>query len=75
MPVQSCKALYTAAECAILDPHKEEYQHASTVTERKIVAQDILVSLFNYWSAQGVDLSDDQEQTRVRYDCLLSYPH
>ena len=75
MPVQSRKALYTAAERAILDPHKEEYQHASTVTERKIVAQDILVSIFNYWSAQGVDLSDDQERTRVRYDCLLSYPH
>ena len=61
MPVQSHKALYTATEHAILDPHKEEYQCASTVAERKLVVQDILVSIFNYWSAQGVDLSNEQE--------------
>jgi len=75
MPAQSRKAVYTAAERAILDPYKEEYQRASTVSERKLVAQDVLVEIFNYWSDQGVDLYDKEERTRVRCDFRSSSPH
>jgi len=75
MPAQSHKAVYTAAEHAILDPYKEEYQRASTVSERKLVAQDVLVEIFNYWSDQGVDLYDKEERTRVRCDFRSSSPH
>ena len=66
MPVFHRKLVYTAAERAILDPHKEDYQRASTVAERKTIAQEVLASIFNYWSAQGVDLHDEEEQTKVR---------
>ena len=66
MPVFRQKPVYTATECAILDPHKEDYQHASTVAERKTIVQEVLVSIFNYWSAQGVDLHDEEERTKVR---------
>ena len=59
MPILHQKPVYTTTECAILDPHKEDYQCASTVTERKIVAQEVLASIFNYWSDQGVDLHDE----------------
>ena len=41
-------------------------QRASTVAERKIIAQEVLASIFNYWSAQGVDLHDEEERTKVR---------
>ena len=66
MPVLHRKPVYTATERAILDPHKEDYQRASTVAERKIIAQEVLASIFNYWSAQGVDLHDKEERTKVR---------
>ena len=61
MPVLSQKAVYTPAEHAILDPHKDNYQHASTVAERKIVVQEVLASIFNYWSDQGVELHDEED--------------
>ena len=66
MPVFRQKPVYTAAECAILDPHKEDYQHASAVAERKTIAQEVLASIFNYWSDQGVDLHNEEDQTKVR---------
>ena len=66
MPVFRRKPVYTAAERAILDPHKEDYQCASTVAERKTIVQEVLASIFNYWSAQGVDLHDEEERTKVR---------
>ena len=48
MPVFRRKPVYTAAERAILDPHKEDYQRASTVAERKTIAQEVLAVRFGH---------------------------
>ena len=67
MPPQGRKAVYNTAERALLDPHKENYQRASTPEERKYVAQEALASLFNYWASLGINLEDrNEKETRTK---------
>jgi len=66
-------ALYSRDEIAVISKHKEEYRQQTTRALRgHVFKTKILVDIYNFWRAKGMQPVDDEESLkRMKVNLLL----
>ena len=66
-------ALYSQDEIAVISKHKEEYRQQTTQALRgHVFKTKMLVNIYNFWLAKGMQPVDDEESLkRMKVNLLL----
>jgi hypothetical protein len=60
------KRAYNTEEREIIDVYKPTYLKAATAGERKGIAQQVLVDIFNYWSKKGLQFTSIEVNIKTK---------
>lgn len=65
---------YNPEERAVIDVHKATYLKATSPAERKVIAQHVLVDIFNHWSERGIIVNNVDITIRTKV-CAIGTDH